>query len=177
MSFELPFTKEEVRAALYELNGKKAPGPNGFTAAFWQFSWNTIKSEVMAIFKDFFDTGKFVKSLNSTFIVMIPKKEGAEDQKDFRPISLVGSLYKLIAKVLTNRLKKVMSRLVNKAQNAFVEGRQIMDASLIANEVIDSMVKGKERGILCKLNIEKAYDKINWKFLVSILKEMGFWCK
>ena len=108
-SLELPFTGEEVRAALYELNGEKAPGPDGFTVAFWQFSWNTVKREVMAAFKDFFDTGKFVKSLNSTFIVMIPKKEGAEDLKDFRPISLVGSLYNLIAKVLANRLKKVMS--------------------------------------------------------------------
>ena len=112
-SLEFPFTEEEVRAALYELNDEKALGPGGFTTAFWQFSWNTVKSEVMAIFKDFFDIDKFVKSLNSTFIVMIPKKEGADDLKDFRPISLVGSLYKLIAKVLANRLKKVMSRLVN----------------------------------------------------------------
>ena len=78
---------------------------------------------------------------------MISKKEGAEDLKDFRPISLVGSLYKLIAKVLANRLKRVMNRLVNKAKNAFVEGRQILDASLITNEVIDSMVKGKEMGV------------------------------
>ena len=78
--------------------------------------------------------------------------------KDFRPISLVGSLYKLIAKDLANRLKKVMNGLVNPAQNAFVEGRQILDASLIANEVIDSMQKRKEMVILCKLGIEKAYD-------------------
>ena len=128
----------------------------------------------MAVFKDFFYTGKFVKSLNSTFIVMIPKKEGVEDLKDFRPISFMGSLYKLIAKVSDNRLKKVMSWLVNKAQNVFVESRQILDASFIANEVIDSMIKEKKRGIMCKLNIEKAYDKINWKFLISVLKGMGF---
>ena len=85
----------------------------------------------------------------------------------------MGSLYKLIVKVLANRLKKVMNRLVNKAQNAFVEGRQILDASLIANEMIDSMVKGKERGVLCKLDIEKAYDQINWKFLISVLQKWG----
>ena len=73
----------------------------------------------------------------------------------------MGSLYKLIAKVLANRLKKVMGSVVNKAQNAFVEGRQILDASLIANEVIDSMVRRKEKGILCKLDVEEAYDKLN----------------
>ena len=86
---------------------------------------------------------------------------GAKDLKDFIPISLVGSLYNLIAKVLANRLKKVMNGLVNPAQNVFEEGRQILDVSSIANEVIDSMQKRKERGILYKLDIEKAYDQIN----------------
>ena len=105
---------------------------------------------------------------------MIPKIRGAEDLKDFRPISLVGGIYKLIAKVLANRLKKVMNGLVNPTQNAFVECRQILDASLIANEVIDSMRKRKERGILCKLDIEKAYDQINWSFILKVLKKMGF---
>ena len=128
----------------------------------------------MVVFKDFFVSGKFVKSLNSTFIVMVPKKEGVDDFKDFRPISLVGSLYKLIEKVLANRLKKVMSWLVNKAQNAFVQGRQILDASLIKNEAIDSMTRRKEKLIFCKLDVEKAYEKVNWKFLLTVLREMGF---
>ena len=114
--------------------------------------------DVLDLFKDFHERGRFGKCLNSTFLVLIPKIRGAEDLKDFRPISLIGSIYKLIAKVLANRLKKVMNGLVNPAQNAFVEGRQFLDASLIANEVIDSMQKRKERGILCKLDIEKAYD-------------------
>ena len=100
--------------------------------------------------------------------------ERVEDIKDFKPISLVGSLYKLLAKVLANRLKKVMSSLVNLAQNAFVERRQIMDAPLIENEVIDSILRRKEKGVLYKLDIEKAYDQINWNFIVMILKKMGF---
>ena len=120
----------------------------------------------MGFFKDFHDQGKFVKSINAFFMVLIPKKEGAKDLKDFRPISLVGSLYKLLAKVLANRLKKLMGKIVSKSQNAFVEGRQILDASLIANEVIDLMQKSGGGDILCKLDIEKAYNHVNWSFLL-----------
>ena len=141
---ELTFTEEEVLSTLMDLNGDKALGPNGFTMAFWQFSWDIMKKDVMDFFKDFHQQGRFVKSLNSTFLVLIPKKEGVKDIKDFRPVSLVGSLYKLLA----NRLRKVMSSLVNLAQNAFVEGRQILDASLIANEVMDSIQRRKEKGVL-----------------------------
>ena len=174
VSLEVPFTEEEVHGALVELNGDKVPGPNGFTVAFWQFGWDVVKADILGLFRDFHDHGSFVRSLNSTFMVLIPKRGGVEDLKDFRPISLTGSIYKLIAKVLANRLKKVMNKLVNSAQNAFVERRQILDASLIANEVIDSMLKKKEKGVLCKLDIEKAYDKINWNFLIVVLGRMGF---
>ena len=130
----------------------------------------------MRLFKEFHETGKFVSNLNTTFIVMVSKKSGAEDFKDIRPISLVGSLYKLLAKFLANRLKRVMGKLVNKAQHAFVEGRQILGASLITNEVIDSLMRKKERGILCKLD-KKAYDKISWNFIISVLQKTGFGCK
>ncbi|RVX03347.1 Transposon TX1 uncharacterized 149 kDa protein [Vitis vinifera] len=103
-----------------------------------------------------------------------PKRGGAEDLKDFRPISLVGSLYKLLAKVLANRIKKVMGKVISESQNAFVEGRQILDAVLIANEAMDSRLKDNAGGVLCKLDIEKAYDRVSWSFLLVVLKEMGF---
>ena len=174
LRLEVPFMEEEVHVALADLNGNKAPRPDDFTAAFWQFSWDVVKSDIMGLFRDFHEHGSFFKSLNSTFMVLIPKRGRVEDLKDFRPISLIGSIYKLIAKVLSNRLKNVMNKLVNSAHNAFVEGRQILDASLIANEVIDSMLKKKGKGVLCKLDIEKAYDKINWNFLTAVLIKMGF---
>ena len=110
-----------------------------------------------------------MKSMNATFLVLVPKKGGAENLKDYRPISLVGGLYKWLAKVLANRLKGCMSQVILKAQNAFVEGRQILDAVLVANEVIDSVVRGNSSAIMCKLDLEKAYDHVNWSFLIYVL--------
>ena len=171
------FTEEEVLEALMDMNGDKALGPNGFTVAFWQSSRDVVRGEVIGMFRDLFAIGKVVRNLNSTFLVLIPKKGGAKDLIDFRPISLVGSLYKLLSKVLANRLKKVISKVVSPTHNAFVEGRQILDASLIANEVIDSTLKNKDKGILCKLDIEKAYDHLNWDFLFSVMNGMSFGMK
>ena len=108
-------------------------GPDGFTLSFWQDSWYILKEEIMEMFNVFF--GAFIRSVNTTFLVLIPKKGGTKDLKDFRSISLLGSLYKILSKVLANRLKKVVKLVVSKAQNAFVA--DITNASLIVNEVID----------------------------------------
>ena len=100
--------------------------------------------------------------------------------KDFRPIILVGGFYKWLAKVLANRLKGVLAKVISLSQNAIVEERQIMDAVLIANEAIDPILKSNRGAILCKLDIEKAYDDVDWSFLLAVLGKMGFggkWCR
>ncbi|RVW88275.1 Transposon TX1 uncharacterized 149 kDa protein [Vitis vinifera] len=108
----------------------QSPGPDGFTLAFWQNSWETVKEDLLGLFKEFHDQNSFIKSLNHTFLVLIPKKGGVEDLGDYRPISLLGSLYKLLAKVLANRIKKVIGKVISPDQNAFIKGRQILDGSL-----------------------------------------------
>lgn len=99
--------------------------------------------------------------MNATFIVLIPKSSGAIELKDFCPISLIGGVYKILAKVLAIRLKLIIDKIILPSQNAFVKGRQILDPMLIASEYIDSRLRSNVPGMLCKLDIHKIYDHVN----------------
>ena len=97
-----PFSVEKIRAALSDLNGDKTIRSGWVHTAIWQHNLETVKEEVLIMFRKFHENGKFVRSLNTTFLVLVPKREGDKDRKDYTPISMVGSLYKWIAKVLAN---------------------------------------------------------------------------
>jgi len=145
---------------------------------FLQANWDTHGSDVLRMFSEFYHTEKFVASLNTTFIGLIPKKANAEDNrednKDYRPISLIGCIYKLLSKILAQRLRGIIGSLISENQNAFIGERQILDAVLIANELIDSKIKSGIPGVVIKLDIKKAYDHVNWEFFIYVLSRMGF---
>ncbi|KAK2652395.1 hypothetical protein Ddye_012251 [Dipteronia dyeriana] len=128
----------------------------------------------MKFITEFHKESIIVKDLNRTFIALIPKKGKPETLKDFRPISLVGLMYKVLAKDLANRLKKVMNLIIGDTQMAFVQNHHIVDSFVIANEIIHWWKRDKEEGLLIKLNFEKAYDSVNHSFLDWVMKEMGF---
>lgn len=130
--------------------------------------------------KYFFTYGEIPKGCNSSFTALIPKIPDANLVKDFRPISLIGSLYKIIAKILANRLVGVLGDIVNEVQSAFVADRQILDGPFILNDVIQWCKTKKKQSLLFKVDFEKAYDSVRWDFLDDILKKFGFgekWCK
>lgn len=130
--------------------------------------------DVMKVIDGFYQNGTFEKSFNATFISLIPNKIGAEEVKDYMPISLQGSIYKIISKTSTERLKKVIEKIISNNQNAFLKGRQIIDATFVANECLDHYLIKRKAGIMCKLDLEKAYDHVSLSFLMGIVRQMNF---
>ncbi|GJV99319.1 RNA-directed DNA polymerase, eukaryota [Tanacetum coccineum] len=169
----------EIKSAVWGCGIDKAPGPDGFTFGFYRRYWSFIENDVVDAIKWFFANGNIPKGGNSCFITLIPKIPNANMVKDFRPISLIGSVYKIIAKILANRLVSVLGDLVNEIQSAFVADRQILDGPFILNELVQWCKSKKKQSMVFKVDFEKAYDSVRWDFLDVVMKKFGFgerWC-
>ena len=156
-------TEDEVREALFMMHPEKAPGPDGMTALFFQHSWYIIKRDLVKMVIDFLVSGEMDARLYITNICMIPKTERPTRMTELRPISLCNVGYKIISKVLCQRLKLLLPSLVSETQSAFVAGRLISDNILIAQEMFHGLrtneaCKGKYMAV--KTDMSKAYDRV-----------------
>jgi hypothetical protein len=157
------FSMVEVDAALKQMHPLKSSGPDGMSACFYQNVWSTVRSEVCKAVMEFLNGGNFDASINETYITLIPKIKNPSKLTEYRPISLCNVLYKLIAKVLANRLKKVLPHVISENQSAFILRRLIIDNVLVAFEALQTMdvrMKGKTGYMALKLDISKAYDRV-----------------
>ncbi|GJV91196.1 RNA-directed DNA polymerase, eukaryota [Tanacetum coccineum] len=168
---------EEIKKAVWECGTNKSPGPDGFSFEFIRKYWNIIQHDVVNAVKEFFSSSKFPPGSNSSFITLIPKSLDAKMVKDFRPISLIGSFYKIVAKILSNRLCIVMPDLISDVQTAFISKRQILDGPFILNELISWCKYHKIKAMIFKADFEKAFDSVRWDYLDGVLNNFGFGVK
>jgi len=157
-----PFSMDEIKSAVWDCDNFKSPGPDGINFGFVKNFWNEMKEDVVRFITEFHRNGRLSKGINSTFISLIPNVESPQTLNEFRIISLVGSLYKILAKLLANRLRMVIGNVVSDAQSAFVKNRKILDGIMKANEVVDEAHKAKKDLLLFKVDFEKAYDSVDW---------------
>jgi hypothetical protein len=171
--------ESKIRKAISQLGLTKAPGPDGFTGLFLKTYWKTICISVIRFVQSFFRNGFLLKEFNHTHLALIPKIDNPLKVTQFRPINLTNFSYKIISKILANRLKPLLHKIIYPNQSAFLQGRSIQDNFVLAHELFHTMKHKRGRGGLMalKLDMEKAFDRMEWSFLFRILKSLGFHSK
>jgi hypothetical protein len=172
---DAPFSEKEVWETIKQLPSDKAPGPIGFTGGFYKACWPIIKQDMMrAVSAIWSRRFRNFDKLNSAYITLIPKVVGADQVKDFRPISLVHSFAKLITKLLSNRLAGKLNEMVSPNQSAFTKGRFTQDNFMLVQQTARFLHQRKQSHILFKLDISKAFDSVSWPFLLEVMQHLGF---
>ncbi|GKB40141.1 ribonuclease H-like domain-containing protein [Tanacetum coccineum] len=168
-------TNEEIQRAMFDIGNDKAPAPDGYTSVFFKRGWDVIGNDVCNAIHDFFDNGQILKEINHTFLSLILKVTTPLKVTDYHPISCCNVIYKCISKILTNRIMEGIKEVVSENQSAFVSGRRISDNILITQELMHNY--HRDRGpprCAFKVDIQKAYDMVDWRFLDTILKSFRF---
>lgn len=168
-------TPEEIKAVLFAMPSNKSPGPDGYNTEFYKSTWGIIGHEFVVAVQSFFVKGFLPKGVNSTILSLIPKKTEAVEMKDYRPISCCNVLYKVISKLIANRLKLLLPKFISANQSSFVSERLLIENLLLATEIVKDYHK-EDISSRCaiKIDISKAFDSVQWSFLLNVLHAMNF---
>ena len=169
-----PFSEEEISKAVFQMEHNKAPGPDGFSAEFYQYFWEIIKSDLLELFGCLHAGQLELFHLNFGEIVLLPKIQNAERIQQYRPICLLNVSFKIFTNVATIRLNSVADHVVKPTQTAFMQGRNILDGVVVIHETDHEMHTKKLTGLIFKIDFEKAYDKVKLPFLLQTLRMKGF---
>jgi hypothetical protein len=171
-----PISDEEVKNAVFKMPPWKAPGPDGFPTGFYQKSWEIVGGSVCNFVKEVWRNPGIIADVNYTDICLIPKVATPEQVQQFRPISLCNTNYKIVSKVIVERLKDCLASLISPFQTGFIPGRNIHENIVVAKEMVHTMhrMKGRRGAFAIKVDLAKAYDKISWEFIGRVLQEINF---
>ncbi|KAH9718961.1 reverse transcriptase domain-containing protein [Citrus sinensis] len=172
-----PFSATDVKEALFDMHPDKSPGPDGMNPAFYQRFWHIVGEDVISACLQFVKDCSFPAGLNDTSLVLIPKNQKPEILSDMRPIALCNVLYKIISKMLANRMKLVLDLVISDSQSAFVPGRAITDNIIISAEIMHFLKRkrqGKHGVAAMKIDMFKAYGRVKWGFLQAMMLKLGF---
>ena len=170
-----PVTNDLIFRTLKSMKKNKAPGPDGFTVDFFLHCWDILGTDFCSAIHDFFNTGQMLKGFNSTLISLIPKHKNSSSMQDYRPISLCTVVYKCITKILATRMKQILPHLIDISQSAFIKGRLISDNILLAQELFRGYNRKNEKSrCALKIDLHKAFDSVNWDFILAVLEHMNF---
>ncbi|KAF3788748.1 Transposon TX1 uncharacterized protein [Nymphaea thermarum] len=174
ISLERPFLHQEIKDAVWALGSGKAPDIDGFPVEFFRTFWEVCSTDVFEFCDEFASNSIFLKEFNQATCVLVPKRPNPTDVTHFRPISILGTPYKIIAKLLSLRLAPVMPSIISPFQVAFIKGRRLQDAVVLANEVVHSLYCLRLPSFILKLDISKAFDSVSWEFLSDLLTRLAF---
>ncbi|KAL9690755.1 hypothetical protein QQ045_011163 [Rhodiola kirilowii] len=172
-----PYSVEEIKKAVFQMAPTKAPGLDGFPALFYQKHWNLVGDYLCREVLRYLNESQLHRRINLTRIALIPKCKNAIKIEDFRPICVSNTSIKVISKVLVNRLQSLLPQVISHSHSAFVKHRLISDNILIAHEIghfIKTRKENQEKILTLKLDMSKAYDRVEWNFLRAVLVKLGF---